>query len=194
MAHESNGPVDAGVGAGAVSRLLAQGLTGQVAGSVVDSSGSVMPGVTVKVVNAGTQTMREVVTDAEGVVPHHGAARRHLRPRADAARDSSPTRSAAIVRLGQRARRAAADRARGRPAHRERVGHRGSGPRADAERRAVRPHHAGAAQGRRAQGPRLHGHAEAAARASSTRRTARPPAGTTSAASASTAGATTPST
>ena len=46
----------------------------------------------------------------------------------------------------------------------------------------------------RPQGPRLHGHAEAAARGSSTRRTARRPAGTTWAASASTAGATTPST
>jgi len=44
----------------------AQGLTGQIAGSVVDASGSVLPGATVKVVNVGTQASREVVTDADG--------------------------------------------------------------------------------------------------------------------------------
>ena len=43
-----------------------QGLTGQMAGSVVDASGSVLPGATVKVVNVGTQATREVVTDSEG--------------------------------------------------------------------------------------------------------------------------------
>jgi hypothetical protein len=53
-----------GCGAGTAH---AQGLTGQMSGSVQDTSGSVMPGVTVKVVNTGTQTVREVVTDAEGV-------------------------------------------------------------------------------------------------------------------------------
>ncbi len=44
-----------------------QGLTGQIVGSVADSSGSVLPGATVKVVNEATQAAREVVTDSEGV-------------------------------------------------------------------------------------------------------------------------------
>lgn len=55
--------VMAGIGA----RAHAQGLTGQISGSVVDASGSALPGVTVKVVNAGTQASRAVVTDAAGL-------------------------------------------------------------------------------------------------------------------------------
>ena len=38
----------------------AQGLTGQMSGSVVDASGSVLPGATVTVTNAGTQASRTV--------------------------------------------------------------------------------------------------------------------------------------
>ena len=67
------------VWAGSSERLLAQGLTGQVAGSVVNSSGSVMPGVTVKVVNTGTQATRDVVTDSDGNFSLTGPPRRHLR-------------------------------------------------------------------------------------------------------------------
>ena len=44
----------------------AQGLTGQLSGTVVDSSGSVLPGAGVTVKNAGTLVSRDVVTDANG--------------------------------------------------------------------------------------------------------------------------------
>jgi outer membrane receptor protein involved in Fe transport len=45
----------------------AQGLTGQMSGSVVDGSTSVLPGASVTVINAGTQASRTVTTDASGV-------------------------------------------------------------------------------------------------------------------------------
>lgn len=48
------------------SLLQAQGLTGTIAGSVVDASGSVLPGAAVTVRNVGTQTTREVATDQTG--------------------------------------------------------------------------------------------------------------------------------
>ena len=51
---------------GAAPMLYAQGLTGQIAGSVVDSSGSVLPGATVTVKNTGTQISRETTTDESG--------------------------------------------------------------------------------------------------------------------------------
>ena len=38
--------------------ILAQGLTGQMAGTVVDESGSVLPGATITVLNTGTQVSR----------------------------------------------------------------------------------------------------------------------------------------
>jgi outer membrane receptor protein involved in Fe transport len=44
-----------------------QGLTGQMSGSVVDGSSSVLPGATVTVTNMGTQASRSVTTDASGV-------------------------------------------------------------------------------------------------------------------------------
>jgi hypothetical protein len=47
--------------------LLAQGLTGQISGSVTDSGGGVLPGATVTVKNAGTNQTRETVTGADGV-------------------------------------------------------------------------------------------------------------------------------
>jgi hypothetical protein len=52
---------------GVVSGVHAQGLTGQMSGSVLDSSESVLPGATVTVVNAGTQASRTVTTDSNGV-------------------------------------------------------------------------------------------------------------------------------
>jgi Carboxypeptidase regulatory-like domain/TonB-dependent Receptor Plug Domain len=54
------------VWSGGAREVCAQGLTGQISGSVVDGSGSVLPGATVTVQNVGTQAVRDVVTDANG--------------------------------------------------------------------------------------------------------------------------------
>lgn len=51
---------------GASGALRGQGLTGQLSGTVVDSSGSVLPGAAVTIRNTGTQATREVVTDSDG--------------------------------------------------------------------------------------------------------------------------------
>ena len=53
--------------AGAVSQASAQGLTGQIAGTVTDSGGGVMPGATVTVKNTGTNATRDTVTGPDGV-------------------------------------------------------------------------------------------------------------------------------
>src|SRR5918995_797933 len=45
---------------------LAQGLTGQISGTVIDAGGGVMPGATVSIKNAGTNQVRESVTGADG--------------------------------------------------------------------------------------------------------------------------------
>jgi hypothetical protein len=52
--------------AGAAATAYAQGLTGQISGTVLDSQGGVIPGATVTARNQATQTTREVVTDATG--------------------------------------------------------------------------------------------------------------------------------
>jgi len=52
--------------AGTVSRVEAQGLTGQISGTVTDSGGGVMPGATVTVKNTGTNLTRDVVTGPDG--------------------------------------------------------------------------------------------------------------------------------
>src|SRR6185436_753552 len=44
----------------------AQGLTGQISGTVMDSSGGVLPGVLVTIKNAGSGLTRETVTAADG--------------------------------------------------------------------------------------------------------------------------------
>ena len=41
---------------------LAQGLTGQISGTVTDAGGGVMPGATVSIKNAGTNQAREAIT------------------------------------------------------------------------------------------------------------------------------------
>ena len=51
---------------GTVTRLEAQGLTGQITGTVTDSGGGVMPGATVTVKNTGTNATRDTVTGADG--------------------------------------------------------------------------------------------------------------------------------
>ena len=45
----------------------AQGLSGQIGGSVVDSSKGAVPGATVTVRNTATAVTRDVVTDSEGL-------------------------------------------------------------------------------------------------------------------------------
>ena len=47
-------------------RLVAQGTIGTILGTVTDSSGSVIPGVTVTVRNTGTAAAQPTVTDSEG--------------------------------------------------------------------------------------------------------------------------------
>ena len=49
-----------------VTRAAAQTIAGQISGTVVDSSKGRLPGVTVAVINEGTQATRTVVTDAQG--------------------------------------------------------------------------------------------------------------------------------
>jgi hypothetical protein len=51
---------------GAAPLLHAQGLTGQIGGTVLDNQKAAVPGATVSVRNTGTQVTREVVTDAQG--------------------------------------------------------------------------------------------------------------------------------
>jgi hypothetical protein len=51
---------------GSVDTLRAQGLTGQISGTVTDSGGGVLPGATVTVKNAGTNQTRETVTGVDG--------------------------------------------------------------------------------------------------------------------------------
>src|SRR5207237_4860226 len=49
-----------------VAGASAQGLTGQLAGTVAEACGGVMPGVTVVLKNAGTNGTRETITGADG--------------------------------------------------------------------------------------------------------------------------------
>jgi protocatechuate 3,4-dioxygenase beta subunit len=46
--------------------LAAQAVTGTILGAVTDTTGAVMPGVTVTLTNAGTGLVRVVVTDSNG--------------------------------------------------------------------------------------------------------------------------------
>jgi hypothetical protein len=46
--------------------LQAQGLTGQISGTVTDATGAVLPGVTVTIKNVGTGLTRDTVTGADG--------------------------------------------------------------------------------------------------------------------------------
>ena len=52
--------------AGSVTPSAAQGLTGQIGGTVLDAQKAAVPGAMVTVRNTGTQVQREVVTDGEG--------------------------------------------------------------------------------------------------------------------------------
>jgi hypothetical protein len=46
--------------------VSAQGLTGQISGTITDTGGGVIPGVTVTLTNAGTRATRESITGADG--------------------------------------------------------------------------------------------------------------------------------
>jgi hypothetical protein len=52
--------------AGGAASVRAQGLTGQISGTITDTSGGVLPGVTVVVKNVGTGLTRETVTGSDG--------------------------------------------------------------------------------------------------------------------------------
>src|SRR4051794_20176774 len=51
---------------GTAPTASAQGLTGQISGTVADSTGDVMPGVTITITNAATATTRGTVTGSDG--------------------------------------------------------------------------------------------------------------------------------
>jgi hypothetical protein len=51
---------------GSPSLLQAQGLTGQISGTVTDTTGGVLPGVTVAIKNVGTGLTRDAVTGTDG--------------------------------------------------------------------------------------------------------------------------------
>ena len=46
---------------------LAQSTTGQIAGTVTDANGAVIPGATVKATNQATNYSRETATDGDGI-------------------------------------------------------------------------------------------------------------------------------
>jgi hypothetical protein len=54
------------VALGFTDPLRAQGLTGQLSGTISDATGAVLPGVTVVITNVGTGLRRETVTGADG--------------------------------------------------------------------------------------------------------------------------------
>ncbi len=60
--------------------LQAQGLTGQISGTVTDTTGGVLPGVTVTIRNVGTGLTRETVTGHRWRVPVSRPAGGHVRP------------------------------------------------------------------------------------------------------------------
>ena len=66
--------------------------TAQINGTVADSSGGVLPGVTVIAIQTETGFRREAVTDETGVVRAAEPADRAVSPRSDARRVSAPTR------------------------------------------------------------------------------------------------------
>ena len=55
------------IGGAFPASVLAQGLTGQISGTVTDAGGGVMPGVTVTIKNVGTGLTRETITGGDGV-------------------------------------------------------------------------------------------------------------------------------
>ena len=56
-----------GLACGAASRANAQGLSGQIGGSVIDASKGAIPGATVTVRNTATAVTRDAVTDGQGL-------------------------------------------------------------------------------------------------------------------------------
>ena len=56
-----------GLAGGAPGLANAQGLTGQIGGSVIDGSNGAIPGATVTVRNTATAVTRDAITDAQGL-------------------------------------------------------------------------------------------------------------------------------
>ena len=143
--------------------IQAQGLTGQISGTVTDTTGGVLPGVTVAIKNVGTGLTRDTVTGTDGtfVFPDLLAGTFDL----TVTMQGFKTYEQKGIELGvDRSPPAASDRAR----RRRRVGD-GHGPvrggaGADDQRRTLRADHPREYRGHRPQGPRLRRHAEAAAR------------------------------
>ena len=92
---------------GSIRRVQAQGLTGQISGTVTDSGGGVMPGATVTVKNTGTNLTRDAVTGADGTFyfPTSSPARTTSRSPSRASRPTSSRASklGATERLALRA-------------------------------------------------------------------------------------------
>ena len=141
----------------------AQGLTGQISGTVVDSVGGAVPGATVNVRNAATQVSREAVTERHGAFVIADLLAGTYDVTVSLEGFKSTCRTAWCCRANERvALRAIALQVGALVGDRSR-----SRPRLlcvqTAELRAIRAHHPGAAQGGNAQGTRLHGHAQTAA-------------------------------
>jgi hypothetical protein len=58
--------IAAGLAIGAGGAAFAQGLTGQIGGTILDAQKGALPGAVVTVQNTGTQVSRDTVTDAQG--------------------------------------------------------------------------------------------------------------------------------
>ena len=110
----------------------AQGLTGQMSGSVVDTSQAVLPGASVTVTNAGTQAARTVNTDANGLFTVTDLLAGTYEVTVSLSGFKTYVQSGVVLSANERvALRPIA--LRGRRADGDGRGDRGSGPRADAE-------------------------------------------------------------
>ena len=67
-----------GLAGGTPGLAHAQGLSGQIGGSVIDGSKGAIPGAAVTVRNTATAVTRDAVTDGAGAVRVHEPVCRHL--------------------------------------------------------------------------------------------------------------------
>ena len=136
---------------GTAPAASAQGLTGQISGTVVDSGGDVMPGVTVTIKNAATATTRGTVTGSDGAF---------LFPDLLAGTYDLKAEITGFKTYEQKGDRAVSDRPHGaaddcagrRRTRRNRAGHGRVAPRPDSHRSALGRHRAAADGGHCAEG------------------------------------------